>query len=250
MSDFIAAADQGLLQRHGLNEFEQLWELELDAVDPPDIGRGGWSSVHRLELEGKGFHLKRQSNFLVRSWRHPFGEPTFAREFRNISHYQEVAIPALQAIFFGERRVKGERRAILITRAPDGWSDLDTLLADWPTFELGRREAILKACGALARVLHGAGQVHGCFYPRHIFLRARAEGYQAQLNDLEKTRPLLFGWRDRIKDLEPLLRRAPVWSEDEVRLLLSVYLDQARDSSLVDSWMQRLGARRDHGGVS
>ena len=62
--------------------------------------------------------------------------------------------------------------------------------------------------------------------------------------DLEKTRPLLFGMRDRVKDLEPLLRRAPEWSEAQLRELLAAYLDQPVDSSLVDSWVTRLTARR------
>ncbi|MNG28679.1 hypothetical protein D3C84_1139710 [compost metagenome] len=50
--------------------------------------------------------------------------------------------------------------------------------------------------------------------------------------------------RDRLKDLEPLLRRAPVWSEAEVRVMLSSYLDQPTDSPLVDTWLQRLTRRR------
>jgi hypothetical protein len=66
------------------------------------------------------------------------------------------------------------------------------------------------------------------------------------LIDLEKTRPLLFGWRDRVKDLEPLLRRAPQWSDDQVRQLLVAYLDQPQDSALVATWHQRLAARRSH----
>ena len=107
-----------------------------------------------------------------------------------------------------------------------------------------QRQQILRACGELARTLHAAGQVHGCFYPKHIFLRERSEGWQAQLIDLEKTRPLLFGQRDRVKDLEPLLRRAPEWGEAQLRELLAAYLDQPVDSSLVDSWVTRLTARR------
>ena len=109
-----------------------------------------------------------------------------------------------------------------------------------------QRTTILNACGQLARRLHGMHQVHGCFYPKHIFLQATADGYQAQLIDLEKTRPLLFGQRDRVKDLEPLLRRASIWSHDDVRQLLSTYLDRPLDSGLVDSWMTRLTARRSH----
>ena len=246
MTDFLAAEDRALLERHGLATFDALWAKQLDAVDEPNTSRGGWSSVFRLELEGKGYYLKRQSNYLTRTLHSPFGEPTFAREFRNISRYQKLHIPALQAVYYGERKVDGQRRAILMTRALDDWNDLDSLLAQWPQLDLPRRQGILRACGELARTLHAAGQVHGCFYPKHIFLRERGGNWQAQLIDLEKTRPLLFGQRDRIKDLEPLLRRAGVWSEADIRLLLAAYLDQAADSALVQTWLQRLVRRRRH----
>jgi hypothetical protein len=246
MTDFLAIDDRELLVRHGLDEFDALWAKQLDAVDKPNTSQGGWSSVYRLDLDGNGYYLKRQSNYLTRSLHRPFGEPSFAREFRNISRYQQLGIPALQAVFFGERKVNSEVRAILLTRALDGWNDLDSLLEQWPQFSAAQQVAILRACALLARQLHGVRQVHGCFYPKHIFLRSAGNGYQAQLIDLEKTRPLLFGQRDRVKDLEPLLRRASIWSIEEVRLLLATYLDQPTDSSLVDRWVQRLTDRRSH----
>ena len=244
MTDYLANADVALLQRHGLNDFEALWALQLDAVDEPNTGRGGWSSVYRLELEGKGYYLKRQSDYLTRTLHRPFGEPTFAREFRNIRRYQKLKIPALDAVFYGERKSKGQHRALLMTRALDDWSDLESLLGQWLQLDVVQRLGILEACGKLARTLHAAGQMHGCFYPKHIFLRGRADGWKAQLIDLEKTRPLLFGMRDRLKDLEPLLRRAGAWSEGDVRTLLAAYLAEPADSRLVDTWLQRLLRRR------
>lgn len=243
MKDFIASAQYTLLEAHGLASFDALWALQLASVDEPNTGRGGWSSVSRLELGEAAFYLKRQSNYLTRSLARPFGEPTFAREFRTIQHYAELDIPVVQAVFFAERQEAGERRAILMTRALDDWQDLDGLLDDWAQLHPERRTAILRACAALARQLHGAGQMHGCFYPKHIFLREEGEVFQACLIDLEKTRPLLLGRRDRIKDLEPLLRRASVWSQAEVRQLLDAYLG---DSSDLDDWLRRLSARRTH----
>ena len=50
--------------------------------------------------------------------------------------------------------------------------------------------------------------------------------------------------RNRVKDLEPLVRRAPQWNEAHLRELLAAYVDQATDSSLVDAWVTRLTARR------
>lgn len=249
MSDFIAEQDRAVLERHGLNDFDALWALELEAVDEPNTARGGWSSVYRLDLEGVGYYLKRQTNYLTHSLIRPFGEPTFAREFRNIGRYRHLGIPALQAAWFGQRHVSGQWRAILLTRALDDWNDLEYWLEQWAQLDAAQRRAILTACGQLARRLHAARQVHGCFYPKHIFLRAQGNAFEACLIDLEKTRPVLFGRKDKVKDLEPLLRRAPMWSEAEVRELLGVYLhgEYARgdsDSARVEAWNQRLGQRR------
>jgi hypothetical protein len=242
MKDFIAAQDRALLERHGLAGFDALWALKLEAVDEPNTERGGWSSVYRLELDERAFYLKRQSNHLTRTLLHPFGEPTFAREFRNIRRYAELRIPALQAAFFAERRVPGERRAILLTRALDEWQDLDHWLADWGALEHSRRTAIVQACGDLARRLHEAGQMHGCFYPKHIFLREQGDLFEAQLIDLEKTRPLLLGRRDRIKDIEPLFRRAGHhWGSDELQIFLQSYLG---DQTSMQRWLHELSQRR------
>ncbi|WP_213940066.1 lipopolysaccharide kinase InaA family protein [Pseudomonas sp. dw_612] len=246
MTDFLASEDRALLERHGLGTFDALWAKQLEAVDEPNTARGGWSSVFRLDLEGQGYYLKRQSNYLTRTLHAPFGEPSFAREFRNVSRYRALGIPALDAVFFGQRKVDGEVRAILLTRALDGWDDLDSLLQRWSHLSSAQHSAILRSCGQLARQLHSVRQVHGCFYPKHIFLRATGDGYQAQLIDLEKTRPLLFGRRDRVRDLEPLVRRAPEWNEGQLRELLAAYVDEPQSSSLVDSWVSRLTARRSH----
>ena len=240
MTDFIAESDRSVLERNGLADFDSLWAVQLEAVDEPNVERGGWSSVFRLELDDSAFYLKRQSNHLTRTLAHPFGEPTFAREFRNIRRYEQLGVPALQAAFFGQRKVGSEQRAVLLTRALDGWTDLDALLSRWSRMG-GKQQAIIRATGELARTLHRAGLMHGCFYPKHIFLREQGGDWQACLIDLEKTRPLLLGQRDRIKDLEPLVRRAGCIGDDGVRWLLSSYLD---DERLLEAWLRRLNRRQ------
>ena len=243
MIDFIAAEDRALLERHNLASFDALWALQLNAVDEPNTERGGWSSVCRMDLGERAYYLKRQSNHLTRSLLRPLGEPTFAREFRNIRRYAGMGIPALQAAFFAERRLPGERRAVLLTRALDGWQDLEHWLRSWMQLSEAQQLAILRTCGELAHRLHGAGQMHGCFYPKHIFLREGPSGFEARLIDLEKTRSLFWGERDRLKDLEPLLRRAQkFWGAGEVSVLLKAYL---QDESQLTHWLARLGARRE-----
>lgn len=245
MTNFIAAQDRALLERHGLASFDALWALKLEAVDEPNTERGGWSSVYRLDLGERAYYLKRQSNHLTRSLYRPFGEPTFAREFRNIQNYQALGIPALQAAFFAERRLPGERRAVLLTRALDGWEDLYALYQRWDGLSSEHCRALIHASAELARHLHAAGQVHGCFYPKHIFLRGDGRGCEACLIDLEKTRPLLLGRRDRVKDLETLIRRADPWVHEDVVAFIAAYLNLPVDSATVTEWVARLGRRLD-----
>lgn len=208
MKDFIAEDDCVVLQRSGLADFEALWALDLPAVDNLNQGRGGWSGVSRLEVDGQSYYLKRQCNYLVRSVRKPFGEPTFGREFRNILLYH-----------LGE------------------W------LANWQDLKTQTRDAILEACGSMVNRLHEEGLKHGCLYPKHIFLRPNGRCFDACLIDLEKTRPMLFDRRGRVRDIEALVRRAGAWREQDVRALMSAYLRCSADDVALAPWMSRLSAR-------
>jgi hypothetical protein len=262
--DFIAADDRLLLEQAGLADFDALWKLELARVDEPNVGRGGWSSVCRLELPGRRYYLKRQSNHLTRSLAHPFGEPTFLREFRNIRRYEAHSVPAAQAAFFGMRVREGKPCAVLLTRALDDWRDLASWLSEWPRCPESQRRQILSACGLLVRRLHLAGLTHRCLYPRHIFVREnntppppanhlshllvhdRERHFTACLIDLEKTHPLWFPRRDRIKELEQFIRHAPQLDDDEVDLFLATYLETPPRSPQTTQWRQWLAARRQH----
>ncbi|MDR2507909.1 MAG: lipopolysaccharide kinase InaA family protein, partial [Candidatus Accumulibacter sp.] len=116
-------------------DFSAFWALQLPLVDSPNLSRGGWSHVCRLELEGRGFYLKRQRNHMTKSFLHPFGEPTLAREFRNIQRYRKLGIPAIEAAFYAEQQVMEKGRkcfcAVLLSHALDGWHDLETWFSRW-----------------------------------------------------------------------------------------------------------------------
>lgn len=245
MNDFIAAEDLDLLQRHHLASFEALWTLDLPSVDEPNTGRGGFSSVSLLTLEDRVYFLKRQSDHLSRDLLHPFGRPTFAKEFVNIRRFAAAGISAPSAAYFAQRKIEGRCCAILMTHALMGWQDLTEFFPLWPGLSEEQRKGILQACGRLAARLHGAGLMHGCFYPKHIFLRPDEQGYyQACLIDLEKARRSWLGQRDRINDLETLLRRAVGHiGESGFRQLLVAYLNDLESSAKVEGWWQRLQAR-------
>jgi len=241
-ADFFAAADQLVLTRHGLADFDALWHWQGEPVDTPNTGRGGVSAVYRLQLDEHAYYLKRQRGHCTRSLRAPLGEPTFAREWRNIQRYQRLGLPTLDVAFFGVRGRGQTARAILLTRALVGFDDLDSFLTNWHGWPEPMRIDIVHACGELARRVHAAGLKHGCFYPKHIFLRETVDGWQTRVIDLEKSRRLLPGQRDRIADLEPLVRRATAWGGG-VREFLAAYLgsDKAVD---VGPWLARLTRRQ------
>jgi len=240
-ADFIAEADRAILAVHGMDDFDALWAAAVDAVDAPNTGRGGVSYVCPLTLGEQRYYLKRQSGYLTRSLRAPLGEPTFACEWRNIQRYQQLGIETLEVAFFGVRGRGKQARAMLLTRALDGFADLDHFLARWQRLPEPTRAGIVHACATLARRLHAAGQKHGCLYPKHIFLRQTGEGWQTRVIDLEKSRRLLPGRRERVADIEPLLRRARCWHETEVRAFLSVYLGPGADAA---PWLARIAARQ------
>jgi tRNA A-37 threonylcarbamoyl transferase component Bud32 len=244
MKDYLAPDQRDLLHRHGLDSFAALWDLPLEAVDKPNVERGGWSNVARLELEGIGFFLKRQSNYLTRTVQHPLGEATVAREFRNIRRYARLGVPSLEAVFYGERKVGGECRAILLTRALDGWAPLGRLVEGWQDMPLDARQEIVLACADLVGRLHAARLRHGCLYPKHLFVRRQDGQWRGCLIDLEKTRHLWLTWRGRIKDLETFLRTVKVWSVAEQQHFLVRYLKASGASGTLAQWQEQLGRRR------
>lgn len=242
MNAYINPSAQPLLAKHQLDSFEALWNLELEPVDEPNVLRGGYSIVCRLELDGQVFYLKRQRNHLTRSLCHPLGEPTFARELRNIQRYQALGIPTIEPAFFAQRKVSGEKQAILLTYALTDWQDLDHWLSRYPELSVEQQVAMVEACADLIARLHQGRLMHSCLYPKHVFLQQQGAGFKACLIDLEKTRAFRLAQQDRVKDLDTLFRRVGQrWGETEMRTFLQRYLTKPYN---LEQWMLRLAKRR------
>jgi hypothetical protein len=227
----------GILAANGLADFNALWDLPRDWFEPPNERRGGWSGVsrHRLRLAGGGevgVFVKRQQDHCFRSLRHPLrGRPTFEREWRNIQSYRACGVPTLEPVYFGWRRQDGHQRAILITRELEGFRSLLALQRQWS--EQGRpprarRRALLEVLSASTRRMHACGLQHNCFYPKHLFLRPRAEGWELRVIDLEKTKRRRRRDAARVRDLSTLGRYAQGWSRSERLGFFLSYLQRPR----------------------
>lgn len=239
---------QAYFQQNQLDRFDALWSLSLTPVDAPNLERGGYSEVSRITLStnslpSRTFFIKRQTNHIGRSLQRPLGEPTFAREVRNIRAFQRMGIPALESVYYEERRQPGRWQAILVTPALEGYTDMIAHNAQWSATDPTTREALIAACGHLLRTLHRRRWRHGSLYAKHVFLRPDANarhGFDAKFIDLEKSRPLVNAGHEKRRDLTLFVRRLTQWQRDDYRRLLSHYLETSADSPIVDRWLSRL----------
>lgn len=230
----IDPAERALLARHGLDQFEALWEAGAVAVESPNVARGGTSQVGVLELgtgaDRRRYYLKRQRNFNCRTPRHwRRGIPLAEREWLGIRALAQIQIPTLDAVAFGRNRRPGDDRALLLTRALDHHLDLEIWLAQTPERE--PRERFATAAGALLGQLHAAGWRHGCLYPKHLFVARDAfledgaashDPAPLRLIDLEKCKRTWSRWGG-LRDLDTLFRHCPALDPGLRAALLDAY---------------------------
>lgn len=242
---FISVYARDTLQRHGLNSFEALWNLDVQLVDEPNRARGGISSVGRLTLQDANgqaqvFYLKRQSNYPIRNPRRPLGQPTASRELYNIERFAKLGIPALEAAYHGQRRVNGEVQAILLTHETTGYKSLEDWFVEWPQLSFQLRRDLILAAAALVRQLHAHKVVHNCLYPKHIFLQSQVDGVGVRFIDLEKARAHLFSPWGNMRDLDALNRRSVSLSQTQRLRFLLAYLGKSRVDKLTRHWAERV----------
>ena len=248
MEDYIEKEASAVLSYHNLDSYEALWALDLPAVDEPNLERGGWSSVSYLELSGKSqneqhcFFIKRQVNHLIRSPQFPLGEPTFARELRNIRLYETKVIPAMQAAYYAERKSRKRYTAILITHALQGYRSLDDVLECWQQTDENERQQILVVVGNIIGRLHKVRLTHRCLFPKHIFIGLDNE-IPARFIDLEKSRYQWRPKRDSVADLCSLFRGG-VWSDSEEKTILTSYMHENSIGLSLEDLHVRIDLRR------
>ncbi|WP_426414666.1 lipopolysaccharide kinase InaA family protein [Aestuariirhabdus sp. LZHN29] len=242
ISTFTSDSLRNTFDENKLGDFEALWNLELPWFEEPNKRRSGWSGVVRHSLaqsngEPLNLFIKRQQNHNTPCLRHPIkGEPTFAREYRNIIKLQRLGVPTIDPVYYGERLHNGDSQSILISVALDHHQTVDEL---FPQVENPR--PLIDAIASLASQLHSHRLAHYCFYPNHIFVAQDSPGvFKPRLIDLEKMRFVPLPHRRTLKDFHTFIRRAAFMGADNLNLLLQSYAEQSGCLRAGDKTYQRL----------
>lgn len=220
-----------ILKHNGLHSFTDVWALKADWFETPNERRSGWSGASRVELKKPdggvlAVFLKRQQDHDTRSLGHPFGQPTFRREFANIRKLQALAIPAVPLVYYGEQRINGHSCAALMTVALDEFQSLDEWWDSHP--QADARKAVLAAIAEWAAQISKQRWQHGCLYDKHIFVRRYPgnDGFgptDIRLIDLEKMRRRLTVNRAANMNIKQLIRHSKCCSPAEHQWLESAF---------------------------
>lgn len=254
MRDYLTPEWEHILRCNDLDGFDALWEFKAAWFEPLNEGRGGWSGVARIELDLAGgakeaVFLKRQENHTRRTLRNPlFGEPTFAGEIKNILLLRQAGVSTLEPLYYAQRKIDGNQRAILVTRELVGFRPLDEIMNKWAEDGWGKnaqvRKRVLTTTAGVIRRMHEQRLVHNALYPKHIFVRL-VEGRPPEVAfiDLEKMRRTLTQRQAMRRDLDSLNRRARSWSNtDRLRFIKSYLKLRCLNRAGVNLW--RYLARR------
>ncbi len=240
MKEYIGKGWQELLEYNQLADFDAIWDLKADWFEEPNVRRGGWSGVSRINLkkpdgESVGVFLKRQENHVTKTISSPIkGIPTFEREFNNIQRLTAHKVPTVEPIYFASRNKHGKGQAILITKELAGYEPLDA-----PAFaragaimtDKKQREKIMTAVADVMRRMHAGKYRHNCLYCKHIFIRSVGGDWEVKLIDLEKLSKSVSQRPAMMRDLYTLPRRVTGWRRVDRLKFLKLYLQEEKLSA-------------------
>lgn len=217
MQSYVSAMSKDLLDANQLGDFDHLWVSQGEWFEAPNSDRNGWSGVNRLSLkmpsgEQLGVFLKRQQNYMRRTFFHPFtGESTFACEFRVISYLLKRGVPVPKPVFFDAKASSEGTKAILVTEELTGYRALDVVLEELfkqPGAPIKTKKALISSVAQVVRKLHHARIQHRALYPKHLFVNMEEpESPQIAIIDLEKARIKFIPVMRTVQDLSTLNRR-------------------------------------------
>ena len=231
---------------NGLDSFESIWALDIGWFEEPNIRRGGWSGVSRMEVmlaDGRheGIFIKRQQNHVTRTWRYPLrGITTFRREFENLMKLMSFGVPTLEVLYFADRQVNDDRRSILISRELEGYSSFENCMTYWSRHGMPDRSVrreIIGRLAAIARHMHSHRMQHNSFLPKHVFIGERDGSMDIRLIDFEKSKFRLTREQAMLRDMDTFNRRAPgLKRTDRLRFLLAYHETDRVNDRVRKTW--------------
>jgi len=254
IQDYRASDWPSMAAANGLDSFEAIWALDIGWFEVPNVRRGGWSGVSRLEVtcadgRSEAIFIKRQENHETFSWRHPFrGITTFRREFQNLMMLQSFAVPTLDVLYFAERNVGSDRRAILVSRELTGYSSLEDCMTYWQQQGFPDKaiwHETIQRIAAVARRMHRHRIQQNCFLPKHVFIGELHGQMDVRLIDLEKAKRRWTVERALVRDLDTFNRRSPgIRTTDRLRFLLAYHETDRVNARVRKTWNQLLALVR------
>ena len=256
MKPYISHSCRDLLACHGLDTFERLWDLPWQWVEQPNKRRNGWSGASRHDMvdDKRGnfsFIVKRQENHNYRSLCALYrARPTYSRAISNIRRLEQIGVPTVEPLFYGERRKGDKYQAVLATRMLEGYSDLNALFAD-PTLAAPVRSDILRRLAEVLQVMHRHHMLHNNLSGKHVLVRIEKDGtFDLRLLDLERMRRWWMPVDVAVRDLEKLIRHSPTLTPREFAELVCHYAlhwSPIRRMRLVAKINRRLAAKWRYG---
>ena len=204
------------------DRFERYWHEQGEWVEEPNQRRGGESGVQRVhDAEGRLLYVKRQVGHTYRSWRYPLGRPTVLRERDALIALSQLSVGVPEYVFCeAQQGADKQWRALLVTRALDGFVEIDNWYAagERERYGEGVHDQVLQAIGQTLARMHLGRWQHSCLYAKHIFVRVLGSGESAKVEvallDLEKSRQRLTPRKAAAHDLKQL-RRHSSWNSTD-----------------------------------
>ena len=257
MQNYVASEWEPVARANGLDSFDAIWALDIGWFEEPNERRGGWSGVSRCEVELSdghqgGIFIKRQQNHTTRSWLHPFrGITTFRREFQNLMHLQCYGVPTLDVLYFAERTIDGDRRAILISRELAGYASLEDCVAYWKQHGIPEKKVwheMIHRLAGIARHMHRHRMQQNCFFPKHVFIGELDGEMDIRLIDFEKAKRTLRVEHAMLRDLDTFNRHSSgIKTTDRLRFLLASLEKDRVDSRVRKTWNKLVALMRRKG---
>lgn len=247
MTHYLSIDWQAVLAFNQLDNFDAFWQLTADWFEEPNQRRGGWSGVSRIVLalpDGgeTAVFLKRQENHLRKTITHPFrGIPTFRTEIENTLMLRQLGVPAMEPVYYGERKSNKGWQCVLVTSELTGYLPLDKVIDQWQAEGWEKcsaeRQSVLRITAQACAELHKHRLVHRALHAKHVFVNRQTT--QVCFIDLEKMRSSRSSKQAMLRDLDSLNRHVHhVSRADRLRFLLAYYHITRMDAEVRKVWCE------------